>query len=420
MSSASTSAVSKAGRGPFAGLPREVAILSAVSFTVALGYGIVAPGIPAFARQFGVSVAVAASVISAFALMRIAFAMPAGRLVDRFGSRRVMAVGIAVVAVSSLLAGLSQSFAQLLVLRGVGGLGSAMFSVSAQALLLASVPDRQRGRASGLYSGGFLLGGITGPALGGVVAAWSLRAPFFLYGALLVVPAVIAAAAFGPATSAGGRRAAASLRESLAVLGRALRSRGYRTVAAVNFADGFAVLGVRGAIIPLFVRDSLHRPPTWTGIGFLVFAALNGAALLPAGRVADRLGRRPVMVAGCAIAAAGVLLLAVLPGPWAYLGALAVAGAGSGLLDVAPSAMLGDLLSAQPRQDGILVAFFQMAGDAGTVTGPVIAGLLVDSASYQAAFALAGAVLAAAALLAAVSPERPDGRSAFPTPAPDG
>jgi len=408
----SAAAAARTRRGPFAGLPREAAILSAVSFTVALGYGIVAPAIPAFARQFGVSVAAAASVISAFALMRVVFALPAGRLVDRFGSRRVMTTGIAVVAVSSVLAGFSGSFAQLLVLRGVGGLGSAMFSVSAQALLLASVPGDQRGRASGLYTGGFLLGGITGPALGGIVAAWSLRAPFFLYGALLVVPAVIAAVALGPAGRPVARRAAtgraaAGRRESLAVLAGALRSRAYRTVAAVNLADGFAVLGVRGAIIPLFVRDSLHRSATWTGIGFLVFAALNGAALLPAGRVADTLGRRPVMVAGCATSAAGLLLLAVLPGPWAYLGALAVAGAGSGLLDVAPAAMLGDLLSAQARQGGVLVAFFQMAGDAGAVTGPVVAGLLVDSASYPAAFALAGGVLAVAALLAVMTPECP-------------
>src|SRR6201988_728316 len=193
MTPASAAAVSKTGRGPFAGLPREAAILSAVSFTVALGYGIVAPGIPAFARQFGVGVAAAASVISAFTLMRVAFALPAGRLVDRFGSRRLMVIGIAVVAVSSVLAGFSRSFAQLLVLRGVGGLGSAMFSVSAQALLLASVPSGQRGRASGLYSGGFLLGGISGPAVGGLVAAWSLRAPFFIYGCLLVVPAILAA-----------------------------------------------------------------------------------------------------------------------------------------------------------------------------------------------------------------------------------
>ncbi len=410
MTATSAAAAARTRRGPFAGLPREAAILSAVSFTVALGYGIVAPAIPAFARQFGVSVAAAASVVSAFALMRVVFALPAGRLVDRFCSRQVMTTGIAVVAASSVLAGFSGSFAQLLVLRGVGGLGSAMFSVSAQALLLASVPGDQRGRASGLYTGGFLLGGITGPALGVIVAAWSLRAPFFLYGALLMVPAVIAAVALGPvgrpvARRATTGRAAAGPRESLAVLAGALRSRAYRTVAAVNLADGFAVLGVRGAIIPLFVRDSLHRSATWTGIGFLVFAAMNGAALLPAGRVADTVGRRPVMVAGCATSAAGLLLLAVLPGPWAYLGALAVAGAGSGLLDVAPAAMLGDLLSAQARQGGVLVAFFQMAGDAGAVTGPVVAGLLVDSASYPAAFALAGGVLAVAALLAVMTPE---------------
>src|SRR6201988_4448365 len=110
MTPASAAAVSKTGRGPFAGLPREAAILSAVSFTVALGYGIAAPAIPAFARQFGVSTAAAASVISAFALMRVLGALPAGRLVDRFGEHSVMAAGIAVVAVSSVLAGFSHTF----------------------------------------------------------------------------------------------------------------------------------------------------------------------------------------------------------------------------------------------------------------------------------------------------------------------
>ena len=119
-------------RRPFRDLPREVPVLSAISFTVALGYGIAAPAIPQFARQFGVSVAAAASVISVFALLRVAGALPAGRLVDRFGEPAVMAVGIAVVAVSSILAGFSTSFAELLVLRGGGGAGSAMFSVSAQ------------------------------------------------------------------------------------------------------------------------------------------------------------------------------------------------------------------------------------------------------------------------------------------------
>src|SRR5215475_2258601 len=213
-------------RGPFRGLPREVPILTAVAFTVALGFGIVAPDIPAFARHFGVSTAAAAGVVSAFALMRIVGALPAGRLVDRFGEPVVMTVGIAIVAVSSIVAGFSGSYAELIILRGVGGLGSAMFGVSAQTLLLVSVASEQRGRASGLFAGGFLVGSISGPALGGLIAAWSMRAPFIIYGAMLIVPAVIAAAVLRDrsdprdATRPRGTR-------SLSEIARALRDRAY-------------------------------------------------------------------------------------------------------------------------------------------------------------------------------------------------
>ena len=405
-------------RRPFRDLPREVPVLSAISFTVALGYGIAAPAIPQFAHQFGVSVAAAASVISVFALLRVVCALPAGRLVDRFGEPAVMAVGIAVVAVSSILAGFSTSFAELLVLRGGGGAGSAMFSISSQALLLGRVPGSQRGRASGLYSGGFLLGGISGPAVGGLVAAWSLRAPFFIYGGLLIVPVFIAAVVLrrhprlGPSPLQPpvgqppvGQPPGPAV-QFWPEIARALRSRVFRAAAFTNLADGFAALGVRGALVPLFVRDVLHRSPVWTGVGFLVFAALNAAALLPAGRVADEAGRRPVIITGCLASAAGLVVLAVLSGPWAFLAGLAVAGLGSGLLDVAPSAMVGDMLGGR---GGTLVASYQMAGDIGAVAGPVVAGLLVDAASYSAAFAMAAAVLAVAAVLCVLAPETATG-----------
>src|SRR5215469_11793787 len=327
-------------RGPFRGLPREVPILTAVAFTVALGFGIVAPDIPAFARHFGVSTAAAASVVSAFALMRIVGALPAGRLVDRFGEPAVMAAGIAIVSVSSIVAGFSGSFTELIILRGAGGLGSAMFGVSAQTMLLVSVPGEQRGRASGLFAGGFLVGSISGPALGGLIAAWSMRAPFIIYGVMLVIPAVIAAAVLrdGP-----HRRAAAGARpkRAFAAIARALRDRAYRAAAAANLADGFAAIGVRSAIVPLFVRDVLHRSAIWTGIGFGVVAVLNAATLLPGGRLADRLGRRPVVVAGCLVSAGGISLPVLVPGPAGFLIAMAVFGLGSGFLDVGPGAMLG-------------------------------------------------------------------------------
>jgi MFS family permease len=388
-------------RGPFRDLPREVPILTAVSFTVALGFGIVAPDIPAFARHFGVSTADAASVVSAFALLRIVGALPAGRLVDKFGEPAVMAAGIAIVAVSSLLAGFSGSFAELIVLRGAGGAGSAMFGVSAQTLLLVSVPGEQRGRASGLFAGGFLVGGISGPALGGLIAAWSMRAPFIIYGVLLAIPGVIAATVLRNGSHPRQQRDTAPPR-AFAEIARALRNGAYRAAAAANLADSFAAIGVRSALVPLFVRDALHRSAVWTGIGFGVVAVLNAATLLPGGRLADRLGRRPVIVAGCLVSAGGMVMLALVPGLGGYFAALAIFGVGSGLLDVGPSAMIGDILAGR---GGVVVASYQMAGDIGTVTGPVAAGYLVDVASYGAAFGLAAGVLTGAAALCLTAPE---------------
>ena len=388
-------------RGPFRGLPREVPILTAISFTVALGFGIVSPDIPAFARHFGVSTAAAASVISAFALMRIVGALPAGRLADRFGQPAVMAAGIAIVAVSSIRAGFSGSFTELIILRGAGGLGSAMFGVSGQTLLLVSVPNEQRGRASGLFAGGFLVGGISGPAVGGVIAAWSERAPFIIYGCMLIIPAVIAATVLHDRSQQrpeGTHRP----RRALAEIAGALRDRAYRAAAAANLGDGFAVIGVRSAIVPLFVRDVLHRSAIWTGIGFGVVAVLNAATLLPGGRLADRLGRRPVVVAGCLVSAGGMVTLALVPGLGGYLAGLAVLGLGSGLLDVGPAAMIGDILGGQ---GGTVVASYQMAGDIGAVTGPVTAGYLVDVSAYSAAFGLAAGVLGLAAVLGIAAPE---------------
>src|SRR4249919_2161582 len=114
-------------RGPLKGLPREVGVMAGVAYCVAAGFGIVAPAIPVFARSFDVSRVAAGAVISAFALMRFVSALGCGRLVNRLGERVVLGTGIGLVAGSSFLAGLAQTYGQLLFLRGAGGIGSAMF-----------------------------------------------------------------------------------------------------------------------------------------------------------------------------------------------------------------------------------------------------------------------------------------------------
>lgn len=373
-------------------------VLGGVAFAVAVGFGFVAPAIPVFARQFGVGRAAAGGVVSVFAGMRLVSALGAGRLVDRVGERVVLAVGIGVVAGSSALAGLATSYPQLLVLRGVGGVGSAMFSVSAATLLLRSVSSEQRGRASGLFQAGFLLGGITGPALGGVVTGISIRLPFFLYAGTLAVAGAIGLLLLPRHVGAADEqeeRPTLPLRE-------ALRSGAYRAALAAQLADSWAVLGVRSALMPLFVVEGLHEPPVWTGVGFVVVAAVNAIVLLPAGRIADGAGRRPVLVTGCLAGALSMAVLTLPLGLPGYLTAMALLGLGSGLLDVAPAAVVGDVLQGR---GGTVVAAYQMSGDVGSVSGPLIAGRLADTAGFSAAFGVTSVVMAVAAGLAVVAPE---------------
>lgn len=388
-------------------------MLVAVAFSVAVGFGIVAPAIPVFARSFGVSRTAAGAVVSAFAFMRLVSALGVGRLVDRFGERLILATGIAIVAGSSAVAGLARSYDQLLVLRGLGGFGSAMFSVSAVSLLLRVVQPDQRGRASGLFAGGFLLGGVTGPAFGGLVTSYSIRAPFFLYAGTLAVAGGIGLYALRntPLADKAGTEGGVQRTGLL----DALRKPAYRAALAAIFADAWAVLGVRSALIPLFVGDVLKVGIVWVGVGFVVVAGVNAAVLLPAGRLADTRGRRPILVAGCLISAFGVLMLALLPSLPGYLAAMVVFGFGSGLLDVAPAAVVGDVVTGR---GGTVIAAYQMSGDAGQVVGPLVAGRLADSLSYGAAFGATAGVLGLAAVLAYAAPEtRPAPAADEPAPA---
>jgi len=86
-------------------LPREVWVLIASNAVIALGYGVVSPVLPQYARNFGVSISAATFVITAFALMRLCFAPVSGVLIQRLGERRIYVSGLLIVALSTLLLG---------------------------------------------------------------------------------------------------------------------------------------------------------------------------------------------------------------------------------------------------------------------------------------------------------------------------
>lgn len=405
------------GRTPFLkGLPVEVGVVTAVAFFVALGFGILAPAIPVFARTFGVSALAASSVISVFALVRFISSPAAGAMVNRFSERSVLATGLIIVSVSSLAAGFSQNFVQLLILRGVGGLGSTMFTVSALSLLLRTVEAEQRGRATSAYQSGFLFGGIAGPLVGGLVVAFSIRAPFFVYSATLGIAAIVTLFFLSPSRLRAKENVVAhGEAAALETLGEALRHPAYRAAISVNFITGFVSLGLRMAIVPLFVTEGLRRGATWSGIGFLIAAAVQAVLLLPAGRMADTQGRRKALIIGSIALSAGMLVISIsdfaanslgtasVVGLALFLVALGMQGAGSAFLSSAPAAVVGDIVGG--KRGGIVVSTFQMTSDLGIVIGPLVAGLLVDLLDFDWAFIAATAMCLVSLLLVVAMPE---------------
>ena len=391
-------------------------MLSAVAFCVALGFGILAPALPVFARSFGVSALEASSVISAFALVRFLTSPLSGALVDRLGERMVMSTGLIIVAASSALAGFSQTFTHLIVLRGLGGLGSSMFSVSAMALLLRVVETNQRGRAAGAFQGGFLLGGVAGPAVGGLVVAWSIRAPFFVY-AITLTAAAIVALVFMAKSRLHAREEQVADGESnkLRQLRTALRDRAYQAALGTNLITGFVLFGLRVSAVPLFVTEGMERGASFTGIGFLVSAAIQAVMLLPAGRIADTQGRRKAMLIGTIGTTAGMVVLTLtdvatngwgtqaVAGTVLFLLAMAIQGVASAFLGSAPAAVVGDILGG--HRGGIVVATFQMMADVGAVIGPLVAGLLIDQFDFDWAFAAGAVISLIAVILVIVMPE---------------
>ncbi|MDQ4031815.1 MAG: MFS transporter, partial [Actinomycetota bacterium] len=172
-------------------LPREVWVLVAVSFVIAIGFSILIPALPTFARSFDVSILAVSVVISAFGFTRLVFAPASGRLITRLGERWVFVSGILIVGLSTTACAFAATYWQLLLFRSLGGIGSTMFTVSALALLVRMTPPPLRGRSTGLWATSFLLGSVTGPLVGGGLIGLSLRAPFLVYGVALFVAAAV-------------------------------------------------------------------------------------------------------------------------------------------------------------------------------------------------------------------------------------
>jgi MFS family permease len=267
-------------------------------------------------------------------------------------------------------------------------------------LLRVTAPE-YRGRASGLFQAGFLIGGVMGPAVGGLVIGLSIRAPFFVYAGTLFA-AFLVAVALLPRLEHVESPELAGDQERIKFL-PTLKLPAYQAALGANFANGFVFFGLRSSLVPLFVVEGLQQGPGLAGAGFVVAAGLQAALLAFGGRTADHRGRRPALIIGLSVGALSLALLVVAPNSALFLIAMAVAGVSGAFLGPSPTAIVGDV--ARGHHGGSVVAGFQMMSDVGSIIGPLVGGLLLDAAGFPVAFAAGFVVSALALVLAMRMPE---------------
>jgi ACDE family multidrug resistance protein len=381
-------------------LPREAWVLTSANMMVALGYSVVAPALPQYARHFGVSVGAAAMAITAFSLARLCFAPMAGLAVQRLGERQVYLGALLTVLLSTIACAFAQTYWQLLLFQFFSGIGAIMSVISSVGLMIRISPPDIRGRIAGVNCAAFYVGSISGLILGSLTGGLGLRAPFIIYSAALAFATTTVFCCLRRSAMQGAA-GVAPLKVSVRV---ALRHRVYRAALLSNFAAGWSVVGMRAALLPLFVYEVLGRDVSIAALALTTSAVGNICGVIPSGYLSDRLGRRALLIAGLTVSGVATMLASAATSLPAFLTAAYVTGAAVGVFSAPQQAAVADALGNKARA-GTAVAMVQMMNDLGAIIGSLIVGQIAEHLTFGWSFAISGSVLLAAAAGWVLTPE---------------
>jgi DHA1 family multidrug resistance protein-like MFS transporter len=393
------------GLGTIIGDPR-VRIVVLILFVVMLGFGIIIPILPLYARSFHVGYGAASLLISSFAFARLVFDLLAGPMVDRFGERATATAGVVFVGMSSILTAWAPTFPLAVVFRGAGGAGSSVLFAALYSYILKVVPKDRMARTLSIFYGTLNIGIIAGGPLGGLIGGKiSLRAPLYVYAGMCFASGLLYLRFMpnpeGPASDSGLPGSAGRL--SLATIRELMRTPGFVTAISLNLMFFWVVAGGYDTLVPLFGREGLGMSTVGVGAAFGIAVLAEFLVLYPAGSAADRLGRKRVAIPS--LAWLGVML--VVTG-WAWgpvtLGiAMALLGLGSGSSAPIPAAMLSDV--APDTRSGTAVGVFRFAGDLGFVFGPLAGGFAAGHFGFRVAYALMAVPVLVCIVMVARTPE---------------
>ena len=440
-----------------------VATVCIGAFMNQLDASIVTVAFPTLQHQFHASIGAVTWVGLSYLLVLVGLITAVGRMADMVGRKLLYMYGFGLFIVGSALCGVAPSLWALDGFRVVQGVGAAMLQANSVAIIVLAVPRPKLGRAIGIQGAAQALGLALGPTLGGLLiglGGWRLiffvnvpagllgitlgwfliprsrhlqpRVAFDWFGLVLFVPAVVALLT---AVSFGDRIGWASpvivlMFAGAVVLVAAFVRRERRTAAPmidlslfkrVPFSAGissgllsYVVLFGVLFVVPFYLERALHQSPGTAGLELATMPIMLGLVAPFAGRSAERLGARPLTVAGMALAVAAMAIFFALNAhPFELVVGLGVVGVALGLFTAPNNAAI--MGSAPRRQSGLASGVLNMSRGMGTAMGLAFTGLVFSlvagsanapaglvRSGFEASVAFLGAVAVLAMILAAL------------------
>ncbi len=382
---------------------RLLILASAMIFIDVAFFAAIAPLLPEYVDNLGLSKAEAGILSAAYAAGTLLGALPAGFVASRAGPRRTVISGLLLLGFSSLAFGFAEQIVLLDATRFVQGISGALIWSGALTWLISTAPEEKRGSVVGTALGTAVAGALLGPALGAIAGSIGTEPVF---SSVLVITILLSmAAARLPETRAPERQ---TLREVMATLVSrpVLEAAAFVAVPSVMF-------GAIEVLVPLRI-DSLGGGHSLIAAGFIAGAGLEAMLAPVAGRLSDRVGRRIPYVMGLTICAVGMVAIAEVGTLETVIASLIFTSLGAGLCFAPALTLISDVAERSSLHQGFAAGVSNMAWASGQVIGG-IGGGVVASLTGNTAPSLAIALLLA---LTVVYAFRTMGRRVQPRPAP--
>jgi len=342
-------------------------LASAMIFFDVAFFAAIAPLLPDYVDQLGLSKAEAGVLSASYAAGTLLAALPAGFVASRVGPRRTVIWGLLLLGISSLIFGQVEEIDLLDAARFTQGIAGALIWAGALTWLITASPEENRGKVIGTALGTAVAGALLGPALGALAGTVGTD---LVFGSVLVVTVGLAYAASRlPEARAPESQ---SLSEVLATLLSKPILDG-----AIFVAVPSVMFGAIEVLVPLRI-DSLGGGHGVIAAGFIAGAALEATLAPIAGRASDRIGRRLPYVSGMTICAVAMVAIALAQTLGGVLAALIVTSLGAGLCFAPALTLLSDIAESSRLHQGFAAGLSNMAWASGQVVGGVGGGVVAS------------------------------------------